>query len=75
MILFPPDSFFGDSPSVAHVHFMPIRSSKNIFVGPEKDQTVFNALLVLFNEHYCRHGISEGPRGTRRKYWRVQVSK
>ena len=54
MISFPPGSFFGGSPSTVawwartFYAYHDYYSSKNIFVG--KDQTVFNALLVLFNK-------------------------
>jgi hypothetical protein len=54
MISHPPGSFFGGSPSTMawwartfyayHDYYI----SKHLFVG--KDQTLFNALLVLFNE-------------------------
>lgn len=73
MISFPPDSFSvnGDSPSTIACWartFYAYHEQQKHLRWPGKDQTVFNALLVLFNEHYCR--ISEGPRGTPRKYWR-----
>ena len=54
MPLFVPGSFFGGSPSTmawwarTFYAYHDYYSSKRFFVG--KDQTVFNALLVLFNE-------------------------
>ena len=54
MISFPPDSFFGDSPSsnacCARTFYAYHEQQKHLR-WPGKDQTVFNALLVLFHEH------------------------